>query len=308
MLYTKAAVIVNPASANGATYKRWPEVAAAFENEGQDYVHSFTEGPGHATVLARKYLHEGYNLVVSVGGDGTANEVVNGFFENGAPLQTDAVYGYISTGTGRDLGRTIGAPKDISEAVHRIINHTPRKVDAGKITYFNYDNENETRFFINVAGFGLDGETVDRVNRTSKFFGGFLSFLWGTVVTLILYRNKSMAINVDGKLICDEPVTTIVIGNGCYFGGGMKALPNAVMDDGLFDIIILHNLSKLNLLVSLPKVYSGSHLDHPRITSLRGRVLEVESPDYALLNLDGEQPGRAPARVEILPGAINLTG
>jgi len=305
--YKKAAVIINPASANGATFKRWPEIASAFENESQDYVHSFTEGPGHASVLARKYLHEGYELVVSVGGDGTANEVVNGFFENGKPISRDAAYGYISTGTGGDLGRTIGSSKILTKAVKYIVNGSPRKIDLGKVSFINNQGEDEVRYFINVAGLGLDGDTVNRVNRTSKFFGGFLSFLWGTLVSVALYRNKKMEISVDGKLICNEPVTTVVVGNGCYFGGGMKALPHAVMDDGYFDIIILHNLSKPNLLASLPKVYSGSHLDHPRITSTRGKIVEVNSPEYALLNLDGEQPGRAPARIEMLTGAINLT-
>ncbi|MGM0652416.1 MAG: diacylglycerol/lipid kinase family protein [Bacillota bacterium] len=308
MPYIKTAVIVNPASANGATFKRWPEIASAFKKEGQDYVHSLTEGPGHATSLARKFLHEGYELVVSVGGDGTANEVVNGFFENGKIISEDAAYGYISTGTGGDLGRTIGSSKVMPEAVKSIVNGTQRRVDLGKVNFINKQGEDEIRYFINVAGLGLDGDTVDRVNRTSKFFGGFLSFLWGTLVSVALYRNKKMSITVDGKLICDEPVTTMVIGNGCYFGGGMKALPNAVIDDGYLDIMILHNLSKLNLLASLPKVYSGSHLNHPRITSIRGRVVEVVSPEYALLNLDGEQPGRAPARIEVLPGAINLKG
>jgi len=306
--YTKAAVIVNPASANGATFKRWPEIASFFENERQEFVYSFTEGPDHATILARKYLHEGYDLVVSVGGDGTANEVVNGFFENGKPISRGATYGYISTGTGGDLGRTIGSSKVMAEAVKNIVNGTQRRVDLGKVSYISNSGEDEVRYFINVAGLGIDGDIVDRVNRTSKFFGGFLSFLWGTLVSVVFYRNKKMEISVDGKLICDEPVTTVVVGNGCYFGGGMKALPNAVMDDGYFDIVILHNLSKLNLLATLPKVYSGSHLNHPRITSMRGRIVEVNSTEYALLNLDGEQPGRAPARVEILPGAINFTG
>ncbi len=307
MPFSKAAVIVNPASANGATYKRWPEIASAFENEMQGYVHAFTEGPGHATVLARKFLHEGYDLVVSVGGDGTANEVVNGFFENEIIISGDAAYGYISTGTGGDLGRTLGSSKVMSEAVKNIVNGSPRKVDLGKVSFISNQGEEEIRYFINVAGLGLDGDTVDRVNRTSKYFGGFLSFLWGTLVSVSLYRNKTMEISVDGELICNEPVTTVVVGNGCYFGGGMKALPNAVMDDGLFDIMILHNLSKPSLLASLPKVYSGSHLDHPRITNLRGRIVEVASPEYALLNLDGEQPGRAPARIELLSGAISLT-
>lgn len=302
------AAIVNPASANGATLKRWPEIAAAFEQEGVPIEHSFTEGPDHATELTRQYLHNGFNLIVTVGGDGTANEVINGFFSGNDPINRDAAFGYISTGTGGDLGRTIGSPKDLSSAVRNFVKNPLRPLDVGRVTYLDNHGKEALRYFINVAGLGLDGDTVDRVNRTSKAFGGFISFLWGTVVSIGLYKNKKMEIIVDGKTICNEPVTTVVVGNGCYFGGGMFALPHAVMDDGLFDIIILHDLSKLNLLVSLPRVYRGTHLSHPRITSLRGEKIEVYSDELALLNLDGEQPGRAPAKIELLPGAINLKG
>ena len=302
------AAVVNPASANGATLKRWPEIASAFAQEGVHIEHSFTEGPGHATELARQYLQGGYNLIVTVGGDGTANEVVNGFFNGNNPVNGNAAFGYISTGTGGDLGRTIGTPKDPRSAVRKLINSTPRFLDVGRVEYLDSNGKDALRYFINVAGLGLDGETVDRVNRTSKAFGGFVSFLWGTVVSVVLYKNKKMEIIVDGKAVCNEPVTTVVVGNGCYFGGGMFALPHALMDDGLFDIIILHDLSKLNLLVSLPRVYKGTHLSHPRITSLRGKTIEVYSDEQVLLNLDGEQPGRAPAKIELVPGAINLKG
>lgn len=302
------AAVVNPASANGATLKRWPEIASAFEKEGIHFAHSFTEGPGHATELTRDYLQGGYNLVVTVGGDGTANEVINGFFSGNDLLNRDAAFGYISTGTGGDLGRTIGTPKDPLNAVRNLVNSSNRPLDLGKVTYLDNQGKEALRYFINVAGLGLDGDTVDRVNRTSKALGGFISFLWGTVISVVLYKNKKMKIAVDGQTICNEPVTTVVVGNGCYFGGGMFALPQAVMDDGLFDIIILHDLSKLNLLVSLPRVYRGTHLSHPRITSLRGKKIEVYSDELVLLNLDGEQPGRAPAKIELLPGAINLKG
>lgn len=308
MNYTRIAVVVNPASANGATFKRWPEIAAAFESEDVTYVHSFTEGPGHATELTRDYLEKGFDLIISVGGDGTVNEVINGFFDVEKPVSENASFGYISTGTGGDLGRTIGTPKDLAASIRKIVDSSPRPLDVGKVTFINNLGNKEIRYFINVAGIGLDGDTVDRVNRTSKVFGGFISFLWGTVVSVILYHNKKMAITIDGKLICKEPITTVVIGNGCYFGGGMFALPHAIMDDGLFDIIILRDLSKLNLLLSLPRVYRGTHLSHPRINSLRGTVVEVDSEDNALLNLDGEQPGRVPVKIELLPKAIYLRG
>lgn len=112
-------------------------------------------------------------------------------------------------------------------------------------------------YFVNIAGLGLDGDTVDRVNRTSKALGGFISFLWGTVASLMLYRNKEMAITVDDQPVFEGVVTIVAVANGRYFGGGMCIAPHAVMEDGLFDIVILHSLSKLNLLANLPKVYRG---------------------------------------------------
>jgi len=140
----------------------------------------------------------------------------------------------------------------------------------------------------------LGGDTVARVNRTSKALGGFVSFLWGTVVSLCLYKN----IIVDGETICDEPITVVVAGNGRFFGGGMCVAPNAVIDDGYFDIIILRDLSKLDLLMNLPKVYGGKHLGHPRISSMRGKRIEIISGENALLDIDGEQPGYAPINLK----------
>jgi diacylglycerol kinase (ATP) len=304
----KIAVVVNPASANGTTAKRWPEVASLMKQEGMDFTVYTTAGPGDATNLTRQALEDGYCVIVSVGGDGTANEVVNGFFTAEGPVREDAAVGFISMGTGGDLIKTLGIPKEPAEAVRHLNQSSHRPVDVGKVSYVNHDGEDATRFFINIAGLGLDGDTVARVNRTSKALGGFISFLWGTVVSLLLYRNQRMAISVDGKQICDEPVTLVVIGNGRWFGGGMCIAPQAEMADGLLDVVILHNLSKCALLANLPKVYKGTHLDHPKITSLRGRKVSVHSPGTALLDLDGEQPGRAPAEIELWPGALQVKG
>jgi len=304
----KMAVIVNPASANGTTARRWPEIAALMEQEGLDFAVYTTTGPGEATSLARQALEQGYDLIVSVGGDGTANEVVNGFFTPSGPVREDAAIGFISMGTGGDLVKTLGIPKEPQEAVRHLLQSGRRPVDVGRVTYTGHNGARETRYFINVAGLGLDGDTVARVNRTSKALGGFISFLWGTVVSLLLYRNQPMAITVDGKLIYDGPVTVVVIGNGRYFGGGMHIAPRAEMADGLFDIILLHNLGKIELLANLPKVYRGAHMDHPRIMSLRGRKVSVDSSGMALLDLDGEQPGRAPAEFELIPQALQVQG
>lgn len=305
----KAALVVNPASGNGATGKRFPVMADIIKQEGLSFVHRFTESPGHATEITRHFLQEGHDLIIAVGGDGTTNEVLNGFFDrSGAAIRPGAAISFISGGTGRDLIRTVGIPVDTASAVRHIINSEVHPIDLGRVSYLTKDGLQQSRYYINVAGLGLDGATVDRVNRTSKALGGFISFLWATIATLALYKNQKMQIIVDEQEICNEPVTVVVFGNGQYFGGGMHIAPNASIDDGLLDIIILRDLSKLNLLLSLPRVYKGSHLTHGRITSLRGKKVRVFADQTALLDLDGEQPGSAPIELEIIPHAINLRG
>jgi YegS/Rv2252/BmrU family lipid kinase len=304
----KTAVVVNPASANGKTGRRWPEIAAMLEREGLKFDANLTAGPGEATELTRRALRGGCGLVVSVGGDGTANEVVNGFFTAEGPVKKEAAAGFIAMGTGSDLIKTLGIPKDPGEAVKHLLRSPRRAVDVGRVAFTDHAGLEKTRYFINIADLGLGGDTVARVNRTSKALGGFASFLWGTVVSLLLYRNQPMCVSVDGQVVCDEPVTIVVVGNGCYFGGGMQIAPGAEMADGFFDIVILHNMNKASLLANLPKVYKGAHLTHPRVTSLRGRKVAIRSTGTALLDLDGEQPGRAPVDIELQPGALLVQG
>ncbi len=301
----KTAVIVNPVSANGVTARRWPEIAALMEGEGLEFASFMTEAPEHATALTGEALEKGSELIISVGGDGTHNEVMNGFFAPGGGLHREAQLAFVSMGTGSDLIKTLQIPKDPAEAVRHLIKSEPRPVDAGKLSFASYGGGRKTRYFINIAGLGLDGDTVNRVNRTSKALGGFVSFLWGTVASLALYRNKEMAITLDDELLFEGPVAIVAVANGRYFGGGMCIAPHAQMDDGLFDIVIMHSLGKINLLCNLPRVYKGTHLTHPNCISRRGRKVAVQTEE-ALLNLDGEQPGKGPVEMELLPLALQV--
>ncbi len=301
----KITAVVNPASANGATARRWPEIASLIEQEGLSFDTLMTEAPEHATELTRGALQKGCDLVISIGGDGTHNEVMNGFFTPEGPVRPEAQLTFISMGTGSDLIKTLGIPKEPRAAVKHFITAPPREVDVGKLSFMSYRGGQETRYFINIAGLGLDGDTVARVNRTSKALGGFVSFLWGTVVSLALYRNREMAVFVDDKHVFEGAVVITAVANGRYFGGGMCIAPLAEMDDGLFDIVIMHGLSKAKLLMNLSRVYQGTHLDHPNCISLRGRKVVVQT-ETALLNLDGEQPGLGPVEAEILPLALRL--
>lgn len=305
----KVIAIVNPVSAGGRTARRWPKIEARLQEVWPDLKHWFTGGPEEATVLTRRALEEGAGLVIAVGGDGTANEVVNGFFKaDGSPVSLRAAASFIATGTGSDLVRTLGVPRNPFEAVAHLACSARRRLDLGRVTFTGKQGAPAVRYFINVAGLGLDGDTVARVNRTTKICGGFVSFLWGTVASLILYRNQVMRIKVDGQPVYHGPVTFLAAGNGRFFGGGMQVAPHAIMNDGFLDVIIAYDFSKPGLLANLPRVYRGAHLSHPHIKSLSGRHILIDAAATALLNLDGEQPGCAPVEIEILPGALVVQG
>lgn len=298
-------VIVNPASANGATRRKWPAIERQLAAAGLDYDWQFTTGPGDATVMARNALRSGARIIVSVGGDGTTNEVVNGFYLDGVPVNPDAEFGIIPGGTGGDLIRTLGIPKQPAEAIARLMSGAARTIDLGRMTVRQPGGAPVSRLFINVGGVGLDGDTVDRVNHTTKVFGGFVSFLWGVLAALAAYRNKPAAVTVDGQPVADGKAVVVVVANGRYFGGGMHIAPKAAIDDGLFDIVHVGDMGKLELIVNLPRLYAGTHLTHPKVSLFRGRHVAIRCPG-AVVDCDGEVPGVADAEFELLQGALRI--
>ncbi len=302
----RAKFIVNPASANGATRKLWGGLEQAIRAEIGSVDASFTDGPNHATDLARKALADGFEMVVAVGGDGTVNEVVNGFFDSGRPVSPDAVLGVISRGTGSDFIKTMNIPKEIEAAARTLRGRTVKRLDAGRFTSRGPDGKEMERYFINIADFGVGGEAVARVNNTTKAFGGFVSFLYGTLKTLWAYESKKVRIRIDDDFEVEKPINSVVIANGQYFGGGMWIAPEAKVDDGLFDVIILDDLSFLESLLNIPKLYKGTHIEDPKVEHMRGRRIVAESDEEVLIDVEGEHGGMLPATFEIIPSAINV--
>jgi diacylglycerol kinase (ATP) len=301
-----AKFIVNPKSANGSTKALWDRLKDVLrtELEAPDFV--LTEAAGHATALAREALHDGYEMVVAVGGDGTINEVVNGFFESGSLINPHAVFGIAPGGTGCDFIKTMGIPKEFNSIIKTLRGRTVRRCDVGHFRCADEEGGNLERYFINIADFGIGGEAVERVNRATKAFGGFTSFLVGAVSTLLAYKSKMVRIQVDETYSDEVLINNVVIANGQYFGGGMWIAPNAVVDDGLFDILIIRHMNRLQSLANIPKIYKGTHIRHPNVTCMRGKSLVAESEETVLLDVEGEQIGRLPARFDIIPSAINV--
>jgi len=300
-------VIVNPCSANGATGRRWDALQAQIRAALGPVEFEQTRGPRDAERIAREGVRAGVERVVVAGGDGTVNEVASGLL--GADLGGYAELGMLPLGTGGDLGRSLGIPRNFAEALECLREGGTRRIDAGRITYRSPDDRDVDSYFVNVASFGISGLVDQLVNRTTKRLGGTASFLIGTIRALAQHKSRDVTLRVDGEVVHEGPLVVAAAANGQFFGGGMHVAPRAEIDDGLLDIVVVADVPKPKLLVKLPLLYSGKHLDDPICVFRRGRVIEAEaSAGEVLLDVDGEALGSLPARIESLPGALEITG
>lgn len=291
--------IVNPVSSNGKTGQRWPNHMKKFIDAEIDLEVKMTHYPGHAVKLTQDALKKGYHTIMAVGGDGTVNEVLNGFFEKGELINNKAALLIFSQGTGSDYIRSLNLTKDAADIIATYQRQKIKKVDIGEITYQDFDNIERSRYFINTADVGIGGETVEFVNQSSKIMGGFLTYLYGVIRTLIKYENKNMKLKIDDKVIKDDILNSVIISLGKYFGGGMQIAPEAKVDDGIFDITILGNLSKLETVLNLYRAYKGTHIYYKKIDYLKGKKVSIESDERVLIDIDGECAGILPAQFKI---------
>jgi diacylglycerol kinase (ATP) len=293
---------VNPASANGSTGRRWPEIArraAAAGLEGETYI---STRPGEIADLAARAAGEGARLVVAVGGDGTVNETVNGLLRAGA---ADIELAVLSRGTGTDFVHSLGIPGDVDRAVDVARDGRVRVVDVGRARYRAWDGSPAESYFANFAGSGISGAIARRANASSKALGGRLSFMWATVAVFAGWKSAVASVTVDGERRAGRMFEILVM-NGEYTAGGMRMAPGASPDDGLLDVVLVGDVTKADFVRTFPKVYRGRHLGHPKIEVLRGASAAVEAEGTLPVALDGEQPGTTPARFDIVPRALRV--
>lgn len=300
-------VIVNPSSGYGAAGRRLPALEDRLRDALGDLEVERTRGPGDAERLAREGARAGAERVVVFGGDGTLREVVCGILA--ADLGAQTQIGIVPLGTGGDFARGLGIPRDPGQAIARLAEGKSLRVDAGRVTWRAPDGRDVRSYFLNVAGFGMSGLVSQRVNASKKT-GGPLSYLLATLRGVATYRCRAARIEVDGECVHDGPVLFAAAANGSYFGAGMRVAPEARPDDGLLDMVIVAEMSKLGMVRRIPRLYAGTHLELPEVTCVRGRRMQATAPDGGelFLDVDGEAPGTLPASFEILPGAIGLFG
>jgi YegS/Rv2252/BmrU family lipid kinase len=307
-LSPRTTVVVNPKSQGGKLGKRWPELADTI-GRAFPFDEVRTQGPGDATRLAREALRGGAERVVAIGGDGTVNEVVNGFFDDdGKPIAPDASFALIPFGTGGDFRRTFELPTEVADAAAVIAANERKRIDVGRLTFVSSSGKPAHRMFANIASFGVSG-VVDRlVNESGKRFGR-LSFMFAAARATWSYKNQRVGLLLDGKDRIEMTINTVAVANGKFFGGAMKVAPDAEPDDGLFDVVALGDFGFGEVVTSGRRLYKGTHLAMEKVSVRRAKVVEAEPIDPAAiveLDVDGETPGRLPAKFELLPGALSF--
>ena len=324
---TETLFIINPVSGGGASLRTWRTARPALLAAGLKLREHITNRPGEATEVTRVALAGGIRWIVAVGGDGTLSEVINGYLDaNGHAVSPEAAIGMIPGGTGSDFCRTIGV-RDTRAAVGSItgaitaaiagagagspVRTAIRTIDAAQITLNDRSGQGYTRGFINVATFGLGGDTAYFVNRWRgnprlKWFKGRSMYAAAALRALDRYRNHCVRITLEGKDEIEINTNLLVVANGRYAGAGMMLAPHAQPDDGRFDIILTDGASRWDIIKELPRIGRGGHLQNPRVGERRAASVSIGGLEPLPIDVDGDFAGYTPAQLAVLPGAIRF--
>jgi diacylglycerol kinase (ATP) len=286
--------IVNPRAGNGKAAQTWAGVSAYLPGAVETIE---TSGPGDATELTRRAIKRGARTIVAVGGDGTLNEVVNGFFENEREISHEVRLGILPHGTGSDFARTLNLPLGAKEAAAVLHHGEPHMVDLLNVRYGTLSGSSASRYSINLMSFGMGGEVAARVKR---------SYLLATLRTALTFRGNLVTLKIEATDPQLERITNVAVGNGQYHGGGMWSCPGASINDGFFDVTVIRYLSLFELLKGIPTLYNGAILTHPKVKAYRAKKIEAGSQETVLIEIDGEPVGRLPIEVSIVPNAIRV--
>jgi diacylglycerol kinase (ATP) len=301
--------IVNPRASSGACGRRWPKWETELRRHWPEAEVWLTEAPRHATVLARTALERGASLVIGVGGDGTNNEVLCGFVdpESGRNDFPEATLGVVAAGTGGDFQRMFG-PLDPPAQIGRLAKAPVRTIDYGWARFTDHEGVVRRRPFLNVASVGVSGVVVRNVARSRRPLGVTLAYVQGALQAIARWSNVPVRMRVVGEQERELALTLLCIGNGQYFGGGMWACPSAKLESGRLEAVLLDGFSRGGLLGALARSFRGRHIGYRGIASKSIQAIELEPVDgvEVLIDVDGEQPGRLPARFEVFPAGLRV--
>ncbi len=304
--------IVNPRAGGGRAGALWPQLFKQLVDTAGAFEHVLTTGPLDAERQSRAAIARGAKLIVAVGGDGTTNEVLNGFAMADGTVARAAALGVIPCGTGSDFGTSFGIDSDPGAAIAAIASGRERLIDIGRADFTGDDGQPESRLFANIASLGLSGTIARNVNMSaaSARLPGSLRYLTATLKALASWQPLRVRLTADGTEF-EREIMFAAVANGRYFGGGMMVAPDAQPDDGLFDIVIVGRTTKLYLARKIGLVYRGAHTALPEVEIIRAARLSAEpvaagGERPVFFDMDGETPGKLGCTFTMLPGALRL--
>jgi diacylglycerol kinase (ATP) len=305
-------VIVNPKSAAGSTESSWAGIASDLRAHFGAFQVAFTKKPGDGLRLAKRGAENGRKFIIACGGDGTINEVANGILQSGEAVEL----GVLPSGTGGDFRRTLGMPNDSREAAKALRDGATKAIDAGKVTFFNHEGEQISRYFLNVSSFGLSASIIERVKKSSTLnwlpndlLRGKSSFALSTLQEVLGLNFVTVKVKIDGKAEKSLNTINFCVCNSRFFGGGMKIAPDAKINDGKLDVVNIGDIKTARILLNAYKLYKGSHLELKEVKSTLAEKVEVfPNGEHQIIHIeiDGELPGRLPATFEIVPDALSV--
>jgi diacylglycerol kinase (ATP) len=299
----KYMIIVNPIAGKGAGQKLIPEITQTLEDLGLDFIIAVTEQPGHGIELARKAAVD-YDVVVAAGGDGTANEVINGLMLAGVEGHRKAALGVLPIGRGNDFAYGMNLPTEWKQAAQVLKDDRKKPLDIGLVTGERYP---QGRYFGNGVGIGFDA-VVGFVAARSKLTG-MLSYLVAAIKTISLYFNApTVELTLDDQTLT-QACLMVSIMNGRRMGGSFMMAPNSSNDDGKLDLCIVGSLSRMGIVRLFPKVMAGTQAESLAVKTLRSKTLHVKALQGTLpAHADGEtlcEEGYE-LKIELLPSALNF--
>ena len=237
-----------------------------------------------------------------MGGDGSLNETANGLLRAGGATELAT----IPLGTGLDFVRTYGIPTRFEDAVTTARDGRTRTIDAGRVSYRTWDGREAERHVVNVGSVGMSAAVAQRANGMTKALGGRATFFYALVRVFLEWQNTVVTVDLEGGGRREGRMHDVIVANGQYHGGAMWLAPEASPDDGLFDVVLIGDITKLDFMTTAPKIYRGTYLAHPKVELVRAAAVAVDAPDPLPIELDGEQVGTTPVRFEIVPGALRV--
>ena len=299
-------VIYNPNAAAGRVGREWSSREARLRELLGPVSFRASRASGDGAVQAREAIAAGAKTLLSLGGDGTHNEVVHGILTSTAAHGTVRL-GILPSGTGGDFRRLLLQSDDWETAAAALPTASETLIDAGLAT-FSVDGAEQRRHFLNICSFGVGGLACSIVNNSKKRLGSKATFFLGTLEAILRYTPATIRLRVDGSEKGVFTVTNIAVANGRFFGAGMMVAPRALLTDGLLDVTVIEAGGPASVLRLIATIYRGKHTELDCVKTFRGAVIEAETTNEnpAFIDLDGEAPGRIPIRLEAVPGALRL--